>query len=72
MQDIEPIAKDMATYTDMLVSSGLLHLKGGNCSARLGDDLIIEFEGLVWRETIAGLTSALEKGGDGPVELAEG
>ena len=41
MQDIERIAKDMATYTDMLVSSGLLHLKGGNCSARLGDDLII-------------------------------
>jgi len=41
MQEIEQIAKDMTTYTDMLVNSGLLHLKGGNCSARIGDDLII-------------------------------
>ncbi|MDK1046089.1 MAG: class II aldolase/adducin family protein [Anaerolineales bacterium] len=41
MQEIEQIAQDMATYMDRLVNMGLLHLKGGNCSARIGDDLII-------------------------------
>ena len=41
MRDIERIASDMATYSDMLVNSGLLHLKGGNFSVRLGAELII-------------------------------
>ena len=41
METIEQIANDMTVYSDMLVSSGLLHLKGGNLSARLGDELII-------------------------------
>lgn len=41
MSELERIAQDMRTYTDMLVSQGLLHLKGGNVSARLGEELII-------------------------------
>jgi L-fuculose-phosphate aldolase len=41
MNELERIAHEMSTYSDMLVNQGLLHLKGGNLSARLGDDLII-------------------------------
>jgi len=41
MKDIERIAQEMALYADMLVNAGLLHLKGGNFSARVGDDLVI-------------------------------
>jgi L-fuculose-phosphate aldolase len=41
MNELERIAYEMSTYCDMLVQQGLLHLKGGNLSARLGDDLII-------------------------------
>ena len=35
------IAEEMANYSDMLVESGLLHLKGGNYSVRSGENLII-------------------------------
>lgn len=41
MNDLKQIAEEMALYSDMLVDSGLLHLKGGNYSIRDGDDLII-------------------------------
>ena len=41
MNELERIALEMSTYSDMLVKQGLLHLKGGNLSARSGDDLII-------------------------------
>ncbi len=41
MKEIEQIAKDMAIHMDKLINMGLLHLKGGNCSARIGDDIII-------------------------------
>ena len=41
MNEIERAAHDMAYYSDMLVGSGMLHLKGGNFSVRAGDDLII-------------------------------
>ena len=39
MDELKKIAKEMANYSDMLVESGLLHLKGGNYSVRLGEDL---------------------------------
>jgi L-fuculose-phosphate aldolase len=41
MDPIAEIARDMTTYSDMLLSAGLLHLKGGNYSVRLGDDMIV-------------------------------
>ena len=41
MSEIEQIANEMALYSDLLVDSGLLHLKGGNYSVRLGKDLVI-------------------------------
>tara|TARA_B100002049_G_scaffold162233_1_gene121482 strand:- start:124 stop:753 length:630 start_codon:yes stop_codon:yes gene_type:complete len=41
MNELNKIAEEMANYSDMLVESGLLHLKGGNYSVRLGKDLII-------------------------------
>ena len=41
MDELNKIAEEMANYSDMLVESGLLHLKGGNYSVRLGEDLII-------------------------------
>ena len=36
MNDVQRIADDMALYSDLLVQSGLLHLKGGNSSVRVG------------------------------------
>ena len=41
MIELKQIAEEMALYSDMLLDSGLLHLKGGNFSVRLGKDLII-------------------------------
>jgi len=41
MNELKEIAEEMAVYSDMLVESGLLHLKGGNYSVRLGKDFII-------------------------------
>ena len=41
MNELKQIVEEMALYSDMLVESGLLHLKGGNYSVRLGKDLII-------------------------------
>ena len=41
MNELKKIAEEMANYSDMLVESGLLHLKGGNFSVRSGKDLII-------------------------------
>jgi L-fuculose-phosphate aldolase len=41
MNELERIALEMSTYSDMLVNQGLLHLKGGNLSARLVEDLVI-------------------------------
>ena len=41
MTDVQRIADDMALYSDLLVQSGLLHLKGGNSSVRVGEELII-------------------------------
>ena len=41
MTEVQRIADDMALYSDLLVQSGLLHLKGGNSSVRVGEDLII-------------------------------
>ena len=41
MNKIKQIADEMALYSDLLVESGLLHLKGGNYSVRLGEDLVI-------------------------------
>jgi L-fuculose-phosphate aldolase len=70
MQDIERIAKEMATYTDMLVSSGLLHLKGGNCSARLGDDLIITRTKSFKQDIVAERLLQIPIDSDEPVEHA--
>ena len=41
MIDLEQIADEMALYSDLLVNTGLLHLKGGNYSVRIGEELII-------------------------------
>jgi L-fuculose-phosphate aldolase len=41
MKKLACIAAEMNLYSDMLVNAGLLHLKGGNFSARLGQDLVI-------------------------------
>ena len=41
MNNLKKIAEEMAIYSEMLVGSGLLHLKGGNYSVRLGEDIII-------------------------------
>ena len=41
MNELKEIAEEMAVYSDMLVESGLLHLKGGNYSVRLGKHFII-------------------------------
>ena len=41
MNELKKIAEEMANYSDMLVESGLLHLKGGNYSVRSGENLII-------------------------------
>jgi L-fuculose-phosphate aldolase len=70
MQDIEKIAAEMATYTDMLVSSGLLHLKGGNCSARLGDDLIITRTKSFKQDIVAERLIRARIDSDDPVEHA--
>jgi L-fuculose-phosphate aldolase len=41
MTEVQRIADDMALYSDLLVQSGLLHLKGGNSSVRVGEELVI-------------------------------
>ena len=41
MNDVQRIADDMALYSDLLVQYGLLHLKGGNSSVRVDDELVI-------------------------------
>ena len=70
MQNMEQIANDMATYTDMLVSSGLLHLKGGNCSARLGDDVVITRTQSFKQDIVADRLIRAPVDSDEPVENA--
>jgi L-fuculose-phosphate aldolase len=70
MQNMEQIANDMATYTDMLVSSGLLHLKGGNCSARLGDDIVITRTKTFKQDIVADRLIRAPIDSDEPVENA--
>ena len=54
-RELEQVAAEMGVYSDLLVASGLLHLKGGNHSVRCGSDgneLIITRTGSFKRDLV--------------------
>ena len=70
MTDLERIAADMALYSDLLVQSGLLHLKGGNSSVRVGDELIITRTRSFKNDLVPERLIRADVGSDDPVEHA--
>ncbi|MCY4482323.1 MAG: class II aldolase/adducin family protein [Spirochaetaceae bacterium] len=71
--ELEQVAAEMAIYSDLLVASGLLHLKGGNHSVRCGprgDELIITRTGSFKRDLVPERLIRASVHCDDPVENA--